>query len=147
MKVRRKLRNPINAVKGKIDGETTEFRGAVQSIRIAGGSRGRRIDRRDANLSNCTLGTGGCITIDLSVARVRTISAFQSVCSSMLLCPSRDKSICGPFTIVALCCSHTCCDRRLEYQRRPREESKRRSSSLVASIVVPLTVRFSVPYG
>lgn len=58
-----------------------------------------QIDRRDANLSNCTLGTRGCITSDLAVARVRTISAFQSVCSPMLLCPSGDKSICDPFTI------------------------------------------------
>lgn len=87
---RRKLRNPIKAVKSEIDGETTEFRGGgSESIRtrsVADRSSGR-------NLSNCTLGTAAALRSTYQSERVRAITAFRA--SARAVCPNLDKSICG----------------------------------------------------
>lgn len=47
-----KLRNPINAVKGKIDGDSAEFRGAPESIRTGS----KQIDSRYATCQTVPLG-------------------------------------------------------------------------------------------
>lgn len=94
IRARRKLCNPINALKGKIDGETTEFQ---EGNRLATGSR-LQIDRL-ADLSNCALGTERVALRPTYQSRVfARLAHSKAFLFTDPLCPSGDKSICGPFT-------------------------------------------------